>query len=62
MPRKYDDEQEQLGDIFADIFHSFKDLHNVAPIQIIKRLDRKGVIFARKSKRRVAQKSAEGKR
>lgn len=51
MPRKIDEEQEKLGDIFADVFHSFKDLHNTAPFQIIKRLERRGVIFARKPKR-----------
>lgn len=57
--RKFDSEQEELGDIFADIFHSFKDLHNVAPIQIINKLDRKGIIFARKPKRKVSLKIRE---
>ena len=50
MTRKYDSKQEELQDIFSDVFHSFKDIYRTAPIQIIKRLARKGVIFARKPK------------
>lgn len=52
--RKFDTEKEALADVFGDVFHSFKDIYKVAPIQLLERLERKGVVLARKPKGRKA--------
>lgn len=44
-------EEEELEQIFAGVFHSFKDLHHVTPIQFVAKLKRRGVVLARKPKR-----------
>lgn len=36
---------------FADIFHSFKDLHKVTPLAFLAKLERKGITISRKPKR-----------
>ena len=52
MAKKLVPEPEEPIDRFAGVFHSFKDLHNVSPIQFMARLERKGVTLTWKSKRR----------
>ncbi|MCK1459117.1 hypothetical protein IVB34_12540 [Bradyrhizobium sp. 2] len=54
MAKKREPEPDEPEDRFADVFHSFKDLHNVSPSQFLARLERKGVIVAWKAKRRRA--------
>lgn len=53
-PTMSDVNKDEPIDRFADVFHSFKDLHNVSPIQFFGRLERRGVTLAWKSKRRLA--------
>lgn len=54
---------DEPDDRFADVFHSFKDLHNVSPNQFLARLARKGVVVMWKSKRRrdAVSKPGDGK-
>jgi hypothetical protein len=47
---KLSPKREELIDQFADIFHSFKDLHKVRPIDFLAKLERKGITISRKPK------------
>ena len=44
--RKFDTEQEKLIDTFSDVFHSFEDLHKVAPVDFLEKLEKAGVTLA----------------
>ena len=52
MAKKHVPEPDEPEDRFAAVFHSFKNLNNVSPIQFLARLERKGVTLTWKSKRR----------
>jgi hypothetical protein len=45
---KLSPKREELIDQFADIFHSFKDLHKVTPLAFLAKLERKGITISRK--------------
>lgn len=42
-----DPEKEKLIDTFADVFHSFKDLYQVSPVDFLEELEKAGVTIAR---------------
>jgi hypothetical protein len=44
--RKFDTEHERLIDTFADVFHSFEDLHKVSPAEFLEKLEKAGVTLA----------------
>jgi hypothetical protein len=44
--REFDTEQEKLIDTFSDVFHSFEDLHKVAPVDFLEKLEKAGVTLA----------------
>ncbi len=41
-----DPEREKLIDTFADVFHSFKDLYHVSPVDFLEELEKAGVTIA----------------
>ena len=47
---KLNPKREELIDRFADVFHSFKDLHNVTPLAFLAKLERNGITISRKPK------------
>lgn len=42
-PKSVTKKRDDLETRFAAVFHSYKDLHRVAPIQFLARLKRRGV-------------------
>jgi hypothetical protein len=45
------EEKNDPEEVFAWTFHSFKDLHDISPIQFLARLERRGVVLALKPKK-----------
>jgi len=54
---KLSPKREELIDQFADIFHSFKDLHKVTPLAFLAKLERKGITISRMPKSPADRKS-----
>jgi len=52
MKERQSQKREELIDKFADIFHSFGDLHTVTPLAFLAKLERKGITISRKPKPR----------